>query len=205
MGESTMPHNKPIEPTRNRAAHWRRYALMKIAPITIVALSFLLASCVAPLSHTYFVPNPSDGKPVRSSSCGFLKNNENSLERQLGDFSISVTPKYFSDGKLVVDLFLRHPSPVILLNPERVEVRETTKGVVLAPINTKTSSYGPDRTHPYTLSVTLFFSQTAPEINTLAVSLHQGALSVSGREITLAPFRFKQETSTDLYYASINC
>jgi hypothetical protein len=84
-------------------------------------------------------------------------------------------------------------------------VRETTKVVVLAPINVKTSSYGPDRTHPYTLSVTLFFSQTAQEINTLSVSLHQGALSVGDREVTLETFRFKQETSTDLFYASINC
>jgi hypothetical protein len=181
------------------------YALMKISPITIFAVSLLISGCVAPISHTFFVPNPNDGKAVKSSSCGYLKNNENSLERKLGDLSITVTPQYFSDGKLVVNLFLRHPSPVILFNPQKVEVRETTKGVVLEPINTRKSSYGPDRTHPYTFSVTLFFNQSATDTNTLEVSLHQGALSVGDQEITLEPFRFKQETSIDLYYASINC
>jgi len=181
------------------------YAFMKIAPIATVAISLFLAGCVAPISHIYFVPNPNDGKPVTSSSCGFLKNNENSIERKFDDFEITVTPQYFSDGKLVVNLFLRYPSPIIRFNPERVEVRETTQGAALAPVNFKTSSYGPDRSHPYTLSVTLFFPQTAPEINTLSVSLPQGALLVGDREITLEPFRFKQETSTDLFYASINC
>lgn len=177
----------------------------KPSPIAVVLASLLLISCVAPLSHTYFVPNPDDGKPVRSSSCGFLKNNEDSLERKLGDINITVTPYYPSDGKLSVTFFLRYPSPDISFNPEKVAVYETTKGVALEPINTRESSYGPDRTHPYTLSVTLSFSATASEIDSLTVSPRQGALLISGREIILKPFRFKQGTSTDFYYASINC
>jgi hypothetical protein len=179
---------------------------MRLSQIVIAILTaLLLASCVAPLSHTYFVPNPSDGKPVRSSSCGFLTNNENSLERKFGDFSINVTPQYLSDGKLSVTFFLLYPSQDIAFNSEKVEVRETTKDIVLKPTNTRTSSYGPDRTHPYTLAVTLYFPATASDIVSLTVSVHQGALTIGGREILLEPFRFKQETSTDFFYASINC
>ena len=178
---------------------------MKIITVFIAIASFLLASCAAPISHTYFTPNPNDGKPVASSSCGFLKNNKNALERKLGDLSITVAPQYLSDGKLVVNLSFRQPSPVLSLNPEKVIVRDTTKEVPLDPIDIKVSSYGPDRTHPYTLWVALFFSQTAQDINALAVYFHEGALTINGRKIALEPFRFKQETSTDLYYASINC
>lgn len=176
------------------------------SPSAIIVLATLfLTSCVAPLSHTYFIPNTNDGKPVRTSSCGFFKNNEDSLERKIGDLNVTVMPKYFSDGKLTVTFFLLYSSASIAFDPDKVEVLETTKRIALQPINKRVSSYGPDRTHPYTLSVTLFFSATATDIDSLKVIARPGALSVGGREIILEPYRFKQRTSTDLYYASINC
>ena len=176
-------------------------------PLRTIALttSLFLSGCVAPIPHTYFVPNPSDGKPVKSSSCGFLKNDENSLQRQFGDLEITVSPDYPSDKKLYVNFFISYPSKNITFNPEKVEVRETTKDLVLRSVNTQTSSYGPDRTHPYTLSVTLYFSVTSADLESLMVSLGKDALYAGGQEISLEPFRFKQNTSTDLYYASINC
>lgn len=157
------------------------------------------------MQHTYFVPNPEDGKPVRSSSCGFVDNNKEALERTFGELSVVVTPLYFGNGKLSLNFFLRHPSPVISFDAKKVTVRESKKGVVLEPIDMRISSYGPDRSHPYTLSITLSFSATSSEIDALVVSLGEGALVVDGHEIALAPFRFKQSTTTDLYYASINC
>jgi len=207
-----MPHNKALNlqatpagtPLARRPLAFR-YASMK--PLRTIALtaSLFLSGCVAPIPHTYFVPNPSDGKPVRSSSCGYLKNNENSLQRQFGDLKITVSPDYPSDKRLYVNFFLTYPSKDITFNPEKVEVRETTKDLVLHLVDTRVSSYGPDRTHPYTLSVTLYFSLTAADIDSLRVALGKDALYVGGQEISLEPFRFKQNTSTDLYYASINC
>jgi hypothetical protein len=176
-------------------------------PLRTIALStsLFLLGCVAPITHTYFVPNPNDGKPVKSISCGFLKNDENSLQRQFGDLKITVSPGYPSNKKLYVNFFLTYPSKDIMFNPEKVEVHESTKDLVLRSVDTRVSSYGPDRTHPYTLSVILFFSVTAADIDSLRVSFGKNALYAGGQEISLEPVRFKQNTSTDLYYASINC
>ncbi len=179
---------------------------MRLHVVIVLLFSALLfTGCVAPMQHTYFVPNPEDGKPVRSSSCGFVDNNKEALERTFGELSVVVTPLYFGNGKLSLNFFLRHPSPVIFFDAKKVTVRESKKGVVLEPIDMRISSYGPDRSHPYTLSITLSFSATSSEIDALVVSLGEGALIVDGHEIALAPFRFKQSTTTDLYYASINC
>lgn len=177
----------------------------KPALIAAMLATQLLTSCVAPLSHTYFVPNSADGKPVQSSSCGFLKNNQDALERISGNFSINVSAYYAGDGKLSVNLLFRYPSRNVEIKPENIRVQEATKNVSLEPVNTRVSSYGPDSTHPYTLSVTLQFSETATDINSLTISLRQEAVFVDGQEVPLTPFRFKQRTSTDLYYASINC
>jgi hypothetical protein len=140
----------PSRLRRSAAAQPQRYASMK--PLRTIALtaSILLSGCVAPIPHTYFVPNPSDGKPVKSSSCGFLKNDENSLQMQFGDLKVTVSPDYPSDKKLYVNFFLTYPSNDVTFDPEKVQVRETAKDLILHPVNTRVSSYGPDRTHPYT-------------------------------------------------------
>jgi hypothetical protein len=178
---------------------------MKPVRATLVVATLLLSSCYAPLSHTYFVPNPADGTPVPSQSCGFLKNNKNTLQRQYGEVEISVTPAYDSNDQLSVTFGISNPSGNLWLYPERVEVRESSRDVVLDPVNVETSSYGPDGSHPFSLFVTLFFAVTASDVASLKVIPHDGALHVSGNEISLEPFRFTQATSTDWYYGSINC
>lgn len=172
--------------------------------MTLTTMLFL-SGCVAPISHTYFVPNASDGTPTGSSSCGFLTNKENSLKRKVGDLKFTVSPGYLSGKTLYVNFFLTFPSKGIRFNPKEIEVRETTKDLILHPVDTDESNYGPDQTHPYTLIVTLHFSETVADIESLRVSVGKGALYVDGEEVTLEEFRFKQNTSTDLYYASINC
>lgn len=173
--------------------------------VPCVLATVALTGCVAPLAHTYFVPNPQDGKPMQSSSCGFLSNNENSLQRKYGDLTVSVTPGYDSKGSLFVSFFVLYPSSDVSLDGGKIVVRETSRNKVLAANNIKVTRYGPDRSHPYTLATILSFPETALDIDTISVSVDIGALIVGGQQIELAPFRFKEQTSTDLFYASINC
>lgn len=178
---------------------------MKHLRAIILVAALLLSSCFVPLSHTYYVPNPADGTPVPSQSCGFVRNNKSTLQRQYGELDIFVTAGHFSNGQLVVSFMLLNPAPTIAFDPKLVELRESTRDLVLTPVDTNISSYGPDRTHPYTLTVTLFFAATASDVVSLKVTPHDGALVVSDNEISLEPFRFTQATSTDWYYVSINC
>ncbi len=173
--------------------------------VLTILVSLLLTSCVAPITHTFFVPNSNDGEINRSSSCGFLSNNENTLKREFGNFTISVTPQYLSDGKLAVNFFMRNPTRNISFNGEKVRTIETTKDLKLIPESIKETDYGPGNTHPYTLIVTLIFSEKMSEIRSIKIVPMEGVLMINGKEVLLKPFRFEQKTSKDLYYASINC
>ena len=106
--------------------------------VLCVLATVALTGCVAPLAHTYLVPNPMDGKPMQSSSCGFLTNNENSLQRKYGDLSVSVTPGYDSNGHLFVTIFVLYPSNDVSFDGNKIAVRETSGNKVLTPNNIKT-------------------------------------------------------------------
>jgi len=175
---------------------------MRLTSISAVAIYLvLLAGCVAmPMNRTYYEPNPADGTPIRSSSCGWNATALDALERDIGGIVISVFPRYEKGKPLSIYVLLGKPAKSVDTNFEMVELRARGSAASVRPITTNTKSAGPY----YFMSANYVFPSSF-DADEIALTFLPGFIKLDGRDIVVAPFRFKRTTKSDFYYNSINC
>jgi hypothetical protein len=173
---------------------------MKQISFFIITISLaLLTSCVVlPVNRTYYEPNPADGTPVRSSSCGWHDTALDALKRNVGGVEITVFPKYEKDQPLRIYLLFGKTSDSVEISPEMFEVRSGDN--TARPTTIVVQNAG-----PYffkSIDYTLPSSSYGEEISLIFLP---NFLSLEGKDIEIEPFRFRLVTKPDVYYGSINC
>ena len=162
----------------------------------------LLAGCVVvPLNRTYFEPNPDDGTPTRSASCGYHRAANDGLERDVSGVTLLVFPKYKEGDSLRVYILLRRSAKAVGLDPDKVELRVGNSVPAVRPISVEAKDAGPY----FFKSITYTFTSSAGEAEDISMVLLPGFITVDGVAVTPVPFRFKKVTKMDVYYGSINC
>lgn len=176
-------------------------AILKFPVFTIIA-SLLTACVVIPINRTYYEPNPADGIPSKSSSCGYHSTAEDMLRRDVdGNTGIilSVLPSQKEGQPLSVYLLISKSTFNVTIDPEKLGIR-FEKGEIVRPATTTMKDAGPN----FLKSINYVFPK-AFSANEIAVVFYRGFININGHEIDIAPFRFKKITKPDIYYGSINC
>ena len=167
-----------------------------------------LYGCVAyPTTRTYFEPNASDGKPVPSRSCGYHAAKNDALIRNIPEVHIQVSPHFTKSKPISVSVLFQYVTGRILaLEPGLFELHSLSDGKVFKPLNVKTSTQYPDRSHPYFSEwIHLAYAPTSDDLNSIAIVFPKGAVVVRDIGVELKPFRFQRVEKSDFYYSSINC
>jgi hypothetical protein len=163
--------------------------------------------------RTFFEPNTDDGKPTKSSSCGFRLSD--ALERQLPEALILVAPLYDHESRarsdeghkrpLMISVLVRTPDRAVNVNPQAIELR-TEVGRVYQPTHWRRQAYGlmPNQPH-WNEFVTLTYTLDAAELRDVTIAFRRDAVAVKGKLLEIRPFRFTKVTKPDSYYSSINC
>jgi len=168
---------------------------------TAASLLTLLVGCVvAPVSRTYYEPNPADGIPSRSASCGYHRAAEDQLKREIEGITLSVLPRYKEGQPLAVYVLLGRTSKTVELDPKKFEVRFGAAAVGEHPATTTVKDAG-----PYFLKSIAYDFSPSLAAEDIAVTFLPGFIKLDGKEIPVAPFRFRKVTKLDVYYGSINC
>jgi len=173
---------------------------MKPISFLMVAVSLaLLTSCaIVPLNRTYYEPNPADGTPIRTSSCGWHATALDALKRDVGGIEISVIPTYEKGHPLRIYVLLGKTSKMVEINPEMFEVR--SGGRTAQPATTVVKGAG-----PYFLQSIDYALPSSFDGEEIFLMFLPGFLKLDGKDMEIAPFRFRRVTKSDVYYGSINC
>lgn len=178
---------------------------MRAFAVVMFTAGALIGCVVYPTQRTYFEPNAMDGVPTPSRSCGYHNTRNDALIRDVNGLHVQVSPR-LNEGKPVSVTVLFRAASIPDVSPERYELRSVTTGATFLPVSHKVTAYKPDKTHPYNSSwVTLQFQPVPEQLSEIAIVFPPGSVSLNGRVVELAPFRFHKTTKSDVYYGSINC
>lgn len=175
---------------------------MRLTSITAITISLtMLAGCVAmPMNRTYYEPNPADGTPIRSSSCGWNATALDALERDIGGIVISVFPRYEKGKPLSIYMLLGKTTKSVDTNFGMIELRSGDGTAPAHPVTTNAKPAGPY----FYMSINYVFPSSF-DADEISLTFLPGFIKLDGRDIVVAPFRFKRTTKSDFYYNSINC
>lgn len=175
---------------------------MRLTSLATVTISLaLLAGCVAmPMDRTYYEPNPADGTPIRSSSCGWNSTALDALKRDIGRIEISVFPRYEKGKPLGIYILLGKTLKSVDANYEMIEVRSSDGATSVRPVTTNSKSAGPY----FFMSINYAFPSSF-DADDISLVFLPGFIKLDGKDIDVAPFRFRRITRSDFYYNSINC
>jgi hypothetical protein len=173
-------------------------------PITFatVAVSLaLLAGCVAvPMGRTYYEPNSADGVPIRSSSCGWHATARDALERDIGGVALSVFPSYEEGQPLRIYVLLGKTSKSVDANYNMIEVKSGDGILSARPVTIEAKSAG-----PYFFASANYVFPLTFNVEDISLVFLPGFITLDGKDVHVAPFRFRRITKWDFYYNSINC
>jgi hypothetical protein len=176
-----------------------RRICVALIPVAMQACTFYSTD------RTFFEPNTEDGKPTKSSSCGFRLSD--ALERQLPEALISVAPLYDHEHKrpLMISVLVRTTDRAVHVNPQAIEL-QTEVGRIYQPTDWRRQAYGlmPNHRH-WNEFVTLTYTLDAAELRDITIAFRRDAVAVKGKPLEISPFRFTKVTKPDSYYSSINC
>lgn len=108
-----------------------------------VSLMMLVGCVVVPMTRTYYEPNPADGTPIRSSSCGWHATALDALKKDLDGTAISVFPRYEKGSPFGLYVLLGRTSRSVELDPEKMELRTPDGKVGVRAATTDTKAAGP--------------------------------------------------------------
>ncbi len=164
-------------------------------------LSTLLTSCVlVPVNRTYYEPNPGDGVPSRSASCGYHRAAQDMLTQKVAGVTIAVLPRLQNQRLASVYVSIERTKDVVSLDPSRFALHDSQGRLLGRPIEHVSKDGG-----PYFLrGITYTFSEMDPQ-EEISILLLPGFIEVNGDQVKTQRFRFKKTTKLDVYYGSINC
>ena len=152
------------------------------------------------MNRTYYEPNPADGIPIRSASCGWNATALDSIKRDVDGITLSVYPTYDAEHPLRVYVLLGRTSKTVGLDSEKVEVRYGDNAAGIRPATTSVKDAG-----PYVFKSIDYGFALPPNANEIAIMFLPGFIKLDGRDIEITQFRFRRVTKSDVYYGSINC
>ena len=163
-------------------------------------LSALVGCVVAPLNRTYYEPNPADGIPIRSASCGWNTTALDAIKKDVDGITISVYPTYDAGHHLRFSVLLGRTPKKVDIDPEKMEFRFDDKASNAQPENS-----GVKNADPYYSKKIDFVLPSSVNANDIAITFLPGFIKLDGRDIMSTKFRFRRVTKPDVYYGSINC
>jgi hypothetical protein len=164
-----------------------------------IVLTTLVGCVTLPMQRTYYEPNPADGKPIRSSACGWNATALDGLQREIDGISLSVFPTYDA-GRLSVYVLFRRSTKTVDLDPDKLEVRFDDDAAGVGPEKTTVKAAGPY----FFKSIDYVFSPSF-DANAIAVTFLPGFMKVDGKVAEVTQFRFLRVSKWDVYASSINC
>jgi hypothetical protein len=181
---------------------------MRITKVILAAI--FLSGCVAPVKHIYYEPSKTRGELVRSSSCGFLKNNKNTLLRSYNNFTVRVSVPYREDI-FIVHITFEADEKLPDVVAQGIKATDLTRGVVLTPSETKNET----RTvrtmrngrveNVIRKSITHSYPFSSKDIEKVSIGFASKSVMSDMGDIFIEEVVFTRKESMDLYYASINC
>lgn len=160
-----------------------------------------LAGCVVmPMNRTYYEPNPADGTPIRSASCGWNATALDAVKKNVDGISISVYPTYDAGHPFRFSVLLGNTTKVAHIDPEKIEIRfgNSPAGVRPETTNMRDAS-------PYFFKSIDYGFSSSPDVNEISITFLPGFIRLDDLDIETTQFRFRRVTKPDVYYGSINC
>jgi hypothetical protein len=175
--------------------------MIRLAHTLLLALAAIQVSCIVlPVSRTYFEPNPADGEPIRSSSCGYHLTANDALRRDIQGVQIEVFPS-FTDAAFVLHITIPSSGRRAKLSLDKIVV-------ITSPKNEVVKSIRFERPYPggyYEQIATIYFPALPNDVTEIAIVALSGFITIDGAALELKPFRFKKTEKMDVFYGSINC
>jgi hypothetical protein len=181
---------------------------MRITKAILVAI--FLSGCVAPVKHIYYEPSKTRGELVRSSSCGYLKNNKNTLLRTYKYFIVRVSVPYRKDTFLVHITF-EADEKLPKVEAQGIKTTDLARGVVLTPSETKNETRkvrtmrNGKVVNVIRQSITHSYPFSSKDLEKVSVGFTSNSVMSDMGAIAIDEVVFIRKESMDLYYASINC
>ena len=173
-----------------------------IKPAFYVSAALLLGGCVvAPVTRTWFAPELADGTPRRLSACGYHRAADDGLGRALAGLEVEVFPLFVPGAPLRLLLRSGQTRGTVALDPRQIRLQ---LGGAVAPQSPESVSL--DNPGPYFSTLaTAVFTQRSADAMEISVLLGRGFLTVDGKASPEARFRFHKTTTSDVFFASLNC
>ncbi|MGD9729977.1 MAG: hypothetical protein AB7V39_26865 [Nitrospiraceae bacterium] len=168
---------------------------------TAAILLTALAGCVVvPMNRTYYEPNPADGTPIRSASCGWHATARDAIEKDVDGITISVFPRYDAGHHLRFSVRLGRTTKAVDIDPEKIEISLGNSATGVRPETTSMRDAG-----PYSFKSIDYGLSSSPDADEIAITLLPGFIKLDGQDNETTQFRFRRITKPDVYYGSINC
>lgn len=111
---------------------------------TAVILLTALAGCVVvPINRTYYEPNPADGTPIRSASCGWNATALDAIKKDVDGITISVYPTYDAGKPFRFSVLLGRTTKAADIDSEKIEIRLGDSAAGVRPETTSMRDAGP--------------------------------------------------------------
>ena len=174
--------------------------------IYLLTLLWLTGCAVYPTSRTYFEPNPEDGMPRSSSSCGYHAAKNDSLIREYEEFELSVTPHYKEGENLQVTVLVQSKEKHVIINTSKIELLSSGNEGAVLPSEANKTYYEPRSNWPYHMKFHhIIYPAKSESLNSVSIIFNAGSVLLNGQAIEIKRFRFNKTEKSDIYYASINC
>ena len=90
--------------------------------LTAAILLTALAGCVVvPMNRTYYEPNPADGIPIRSTSCGWHATALDAIEKDVDGITITVYPTYDAGNHFHFSALLGRTTKTLDIDPNKLK------------------------------------------------------------------------------------
>lgn len=173
--------------------------------VVLACFALAIGGCaIYPTSRTYFDPDLSDGTPAASMGCGYHRAREDSLEREIADLRLKVTPRFEDRKPLGLTVWLVDQDGSAELNGNQITVQTSDKTFMAVSVDP--GERAPRNKTPYFEKwVNVTFPAEAGAASAISLVFRSGSLRKNGKIIEVQQFRFTKVTKIDIYYLSINC
>ena len=167
----------------------------------LLTLCAAISGCVVvPMNRTYYDPNPADGTPIQSASCGWNATAKDALKREIAGVGLSVFPTYAPGTPFKLFVLLQRSGQSVEVLAETAELKVGSE-----PLSHRATSVKVREAGPYFYKSIEYQFPVVDSAQEIAVLFPTGFLKIDGRTPEILPFRFSRVTRSDVYYGSINC
>ena len=173
--------------------------------ITVFMLLAVQGCVLYPTSRTYLEPNPADGVPTSSVSCGYNRASKDALVRDLGNLHIQVAPSYSSDKPIALSILLRSDADNVTVNPKLIHLKNVENGEIFEPSKINVTYQRPPRFDHFNRWIYIVYPVGSKKLRSISVQFNAGSVFIDGHRLDVDRFRFNKTEKFDIYYGLVNC